>query len=197
MSKGLEFLLASSLLVLSCKPKPLSYHIEDIKDPEEAEEWLQDNITYKPDLLIYSKEEFWAPCSMTYQIKAGDCEDYAICTAALLEGDIQKGYLVGLLRPRYIGHMIFAYQKDDRWNFFSDGSLYLTSSPNLSQLILDFDELTHDHFSGIYQPSYASFKEFVVWDYSRMDLLSGEDLNTKTKVISNGTIQSLRNHKKK
>ena len=190
-----KFLFISQLAGLGCTPKPLSESIDEIDKPDNAEEWLQDNISYLSDQFNYGKEDLWASCNLTYQGKAGDCEDFAICAAALLQDDVEKGYLIDLTRGHGLpGHMIFAYQKNSRWNVFSDDHLYQTSSPTLSQLILDFDKLTKTDIF-LYQPTYVAFKGFYVSDYSGVNLIHNNNIRKEVRVISHGTLEELGDYK--
>src|SRR3989344_4313182 len=134
MKKGL-YAAFFSALINACAPRyapppDLPSAVKQINKPEEAQQWLETVITYKHDSELYGQKDFWAPCALTYQLRAGDCEDYAICAAALLEGDIEQGYLIYIDNPGErdkdnpdkpeSAHAVFAYRIHNQWGILSN-----------------------------------------------------------------------------
>ncbi|HLD39763.1 MAG TPA: transglutaminase-like domain-containing protein [Candidatus Nanoarchaeia archaeon] len=174
-----------SALVNACIPRyapppDLPSSVKQINKPEEAQQWLETVLTYKHDSELYGQSDFWAPCALTYQLRAGDCEDYAICAAALLNRDIQEGYLIYIDNPGKkdkdgkpdSGHAVFAYKMNDKWGILSNGhSEYRL--PEFSNL----HAALHDALSYRYS-------RYIVYDYSGVDLINGNtNLESKMKQI--------------
>ncbi|MEK6939390.1 MAG: transglutaminase-like domain-containing protein [Nanoarchaeota archaeon] len=173
MKRGLYAALLSATLT-SCAPRyapppDLPSSVKQISRPEEAQQWLEAVLTYEHDDKLYGEDDFWAPCALTYQLKKGDCEDYAICAAALLDNDIQQGYLIVIYKPPRpendktpdSAHAVFAYKVNDRWGILSNGrSEY--RAPTFSTLY----EALRDSLSYRYN-------RYEIYDYSGVDIVNG------------------------
>lgn len=80
-----------------------NYHFEhdiQINSEEEAIDWVSTNITYKKD-----KADYWQLPKQTYKRKKGDCEDFSLLLAYLLEIEFDiktKLVLIGKGSGRHI-----------------------------------------------------------------------------------------------
>ena len=189
MKKGVCVALFSTLSA-SCAPKyvppptlPLS--IAEINTPSEARKWLKTVLTYKHDEELYG-DDFWAPCGLTYPNRAGDCDDYAICAAALLQGDVEKGYIVYLYGRLIDGdgsHAVFVYQLNQKWGSISNQSPDEFRLPNYNTVddVLRSINFTSDHPGG-------RFRRYKLLDYSGVDLVNGsDDLESKLTEIKDAS----------
>ncbi len=178
------YALLFSTLSASCAPKyvpPPTFpsSIAEINTPTEVRKWLDKVLTYKHDEELYKKDDFWAPCGLTYLNRAGDCEDYAICAAALLQGDVEKGYIV-ILSGRLIegdgSHAVFVYQLNQKWGSISNQSSDEFRLPNYNTIddVLRSINFTSDHPGG-------RFRRYELLDYSGVDLVNGSD-NLSSKI---------------
>ncbi|GEM_PF-5173493 len=189
MKKGL-YAAFFSVLVNACAPRyapppDLPSSVKQISKPQEAQQWLETVLSYKRDPLLYGEPDFWAPCALTYQLKAGDCEDYAICAAALLEGDIQQGYFIYVDKPEAFkgeekdsAHAVFAYQLNDRWGIVSN---------NLSE----FRQPLYSSLEGALKNSLSyRYSRYIIYDYSGVDMINGnKSLEPQMKEIREGSLK--------
>lgn len=184
MKKRVYTALVSAFLS-SCSPSytpppTLPSSIAKIDMPAEARRWLDTVLKYEYDKNLYKTPDFWAPCGLTYKNRAGDCEDHAICAAALLQGDIEQGYIIVLHPPsneNRSAHAVFAYRLDGRWGVLSNDTLEFRRPrfATLHEAITDINNArdSQDHFL-----------RYDVRDYSGVDLVNGsEDLVSKIKKI--------------
>ena len=180
MKKGVCVALVSAFLS-SCPqhyqpPPTLPSSIVEIRKPDEVRQWLDTVLSYKHDDKLYGEQDFWASCGLTYQNKAGDCEDYAICAAALLEGDVEKGYVITLEDTvNKKGHAVFAYQLDSKWGVISNQPKEFRgpSFATLHEAVMDINAA---------RDRSERFRQYSVLDYSGVDLVSGfSSLESKMK----------------
>ena len=124
--------------------------------------------------------DFWAPCALTYQNRAGDCDDHAICAAALLQGDVEQGYIVVLYdssEKKRSAHAVFAYRLDNSWGILSN-DYWEFRPPRFATL----DEAVKDINNA--RNAQDRFLRYDIRDYSGVDLVNGsEDLKPKIKEI--------------
>lgn len=180
----------------------LPYEIDEIKTPVQARRWLDENLTREKDPVLYNADDFYAPCGLAYQKGKGDCEDYAICAAALLQGDVQQSYLAVLgnwegneyiaergswyaVNPSTDLHAVYVYQVDGKW-----GLIGVKHS--------EFEEpifATPEEVLGFRYNSYRynlNFHEYILFDHSGLDLVNGnqnlEEKITK-KVVRKGWVK--------
>ncbi|MDP3698662.1 MAG: hypothetical protein Q8R47_03675 [Nanoarchaeota archaeon] len=192
MKKGLYAALFSATLA-SCAPRyapppDLPSSIKQISKPQEAQQWLENVLIYKRDPVLYGEPDFWAPCALTYQLKAGDCEDYAICAAALLDKDIQQGYLIYIDNPSKkdynnpdkpeSAHAMFAYRLHNKWGILSN---------NHSEFRLpEYSTLR----SAVQNSLGRKYSRYVIYDYSGVDMINGnKDLEPEMKEVGQGTLK--------
>jgi len=143
------------------------------KTIEEAQQWLAANIVYERDPVLYGVEDFWAPCGLTNNLAAGDCEDYAICAAVLLADNIDRGYLVYLKSSdSKKAHVVFIYKVQEHWGI---------NSNNQSEFRLPYFSTMQ---SALQDSLGEEYNDYVVYDYSKVDLIGGnDDLKQKLKRI--------------
>lgn len=177
MTRGLYAALFS-VLSTACAPRyapppDLPSSIVQISNPDQAQQWLDNVLTYKRDPVLHGQRDFWAPCALTYYLGGGDCEDYAICAAALLEGDLEKGYIVYVDNPdKDRAHAVFAYHFQGRWGINSNNET----------------EFRRPYFSTLHQAVVDSlggkYTEYSIYDYTGVNIFTGnEDLKPKMRKI--------------
>ena len=156
-------------------PPPLPSEIMAISTPEKTQEWLKENLTYKRDMVLHSLDDFWAPCALTYQLRAGDCDDYAICAAAILQDDILEGYIIYLDHfDRTKGaHAVFAYHLNGQWGIISNNN-----SEFRKPLYSTLDQALFDSVGDKYN-------YYKIYDYSKASLANGNN-DLESKMIYRG-----------
>ncbi len=135
-----KVLLAASLSVMASgcvqgyiPPPNLPASIQQVSTPMEARRWLEETLTYKRDINLYHQSDYWASCGQTYKNRGGDCEDYAICAAALLRDNVEDGYIVELYTPGKVeAHAIYVYQLHGRWGAISNQRMEYSQQKYLS-----------------------------------------------------------------
>jgi hypothetical protein len=165
---ALYLVIASASCVSYTPPPTLPASITEIKDPKEVEKWLETVLSYQYDEQTYGKGDFWAACGLTYENKKGDCEDYAICAAALLQGDVEKGYIISLYGriKDDKAHAVFAYQQDGRWGVISNQPLEFREP-----LFVSLDEVINNINNSKDPPE--RYTKYTIYDYTGVDLVSG------------------------
>ncbi len=177
MERGLGAAIFS-VATMSCAPRyapppTLPSSVTQISTAQEAQQWLDTVLTYQRDPILHGKKDFWAPCALTYALRKGDCEDYAICAAALLENDIDEGYIIYISHPdRESAHAVFAYNMNGYWGINSnDRDQYRAPQ------FLSLHEAVRDSLS-------KNYSEYVIYSYQGVDLINGnQDLETKMKAL--------------
>lgn len=154
-------------------PPNLPASIIQISNPDQAQEWLENVLTYKRDPDLYAQSDFWAPCALTYYLGGGDCEDYAICAAALLEGDIIKGYIVYVDHPdKKRAHAVFVYNYRGQWGI---------NSNNESEFRRPYFQTEHQ---AIVDSLRGKYTEYTLYDYAGVNIFTGnEDLEPKVRKV--------------
>lgn len=154
-------------------PADLHSSIKEISAPTETQQWLEAVLSYESDNVLYGKNDFWAPCALTYQNQKGDCEDYAICAAAILREDVEEGYIIAAANPiTKSGHAVFAYRLGGEWGIVSNNTMEFRK-PNYQSL----QDVILDSLGG-------GYIEYYVFDYEEVNLVEGnEDLKSKLKPI--------------
>ena len=163
MKKSIYAVLFSSLVtcVPSYTPPPtLPSSINEISTPEDTKKWLENILTYQHDDQLYDTDDFWASCALTYQNRGGDCEDYAICAAAILQGDVDEGYII-TLNSEDSAHAVFAYRTATGWGIISNDH-------NQFRLPL-FDSL-HE---AVWDSLHTNYSRYSRYDYDGVDLANG------------------------
>lgn len=154
-------------------PPTLPSSIKQISTPTETQQWLETVLNYKYDEILYGEDDFWAPCALTYQHKKGDCEDYAICAAAILREDVEEGYIIAINNPETEkAHAVFAYRLHRKWGIVSNNK----------------SEFSKPEYQSLHEVVLSSFgekyTEYRVYDYDEADLINGNrDLKPRMKQI--------------
>lgn len=103
--------------------------IASISTPKQLEYWLWKNVTYKSDMEIHGKNEYWQNPQETFNLRSGDCEDFALFARYVLIklGHETKfiGYHFMKERKRY-GHAICVFNNKDNLAFFSNMYMWVT-----------------------------------------------------------------------
>ena len=189
MKKGVCVALVSAFLSSYPQhyqpPPTLPSSIVEIKKPDEVRQWLNTVLTYKHDYKLYGQRDFWASCGLTYLNRAGDCDDYAICAAALLEGDVEKGYIITLESPvnNDAGHAVFAYQLNNKWGIISNQPPEFREArfSTLHDAVVDVN---------MARDSTERFRQYSVRDYTGVDIIHGfGDLESEMKMIETKSLQ--------
>src|SRR3989344_7470829 len=160
-----------SFLVTACAPRypvppTLPTSVTQISTPQETQKWLENknNITYRFDPQMFGEEDFWAPCALTYALKAGDCEDYAICAAALLQDNVQEGFIIYLDHPtNKSAHAVFAYKFNGYWVINSNIDTEFRS-PQYSSLV-----------EALQNSVGANYSVYTIFGYEGVDLINGNE----------------------
>ena len=177
--KILGFTALPLVYALGCGPRyavppALPASATHVSNPTEAQRLLQTTIATKTDLELYDEERFLAPCDLTYELKAGDRGDYAICAAALLDGDVEQGYIVSLNKEQTeAAHTVFASKYRGFWgvNSAADAEYRSNHFFTLPEAIAD----------SVGRGKYASF---TVYDYKGVNISKGnENLEGKLKKV--------------
>ena len=172
-------------------PPTLQASEVEIDTPEMANEWLKNVLTYRSDMILYGKDDFWASCALTYQNGAGDCEDFAICAAVLLQGDIEKGHIVLMYNPLSNkdeengprDHAVFAYKSDGRWGVISNQEREFRT-PLFASLEYVVQDINNSR-----KPA-DRYTQYIVVDYEEADILSYDgNLDSRMKKVAEGYLR--------
>lgn len=157
--------------------------IDQISEPQKAKEWLL-RLLYEEDKVVHHTGDFWASCALTYQNRAGDCEDYAICAAALLQGDIDEGYIITFHDPIKVGsggHALLAYKQGEKW-----GTISNSNNEFRHPLFPSLDDVVQDvNVSKKMEDKYQVYK---VFDYSGLNIFSSTE-NLKYEMTELGAYE--------
>ena len=115
---GLKGITYASSKVLISKTKLYPNYI---KTPQDIDNWLiAEGFVYKSDK---TEEDEWKTPEQTVKDKAGDCEDYAVLTAYILEDLGYKNVMIITIYGKDLAHGICWFQEStNRWSFFSVGA---------------------------------------------------------------------------
>ena len=171
-SMALFYAALGSCTPVYIPPPTLSSSIKQISTPAETQQWLNTVLAYESDPTQYDKEDFWAPCGLTYNSRKGDCEDYAICAATILREDVEEGYIIVINNPKEENaHAVFAYRMDGKWGAVSNNPSEFSQPEYLS-----LHGLLISYFS-------KDYTEYRIYNYEGIDLIDGnENLEVKLKL---------------
>lgn len=169
-----ELAIGIATLLPACgyvPPPTLDASIAEISDPREAHLWIEELLKYRKDNQNYGVKEFYAPCRLTYESGFGDCDDQSICAAALLQGDVDEGYIISLKRSES-GHATFLYRVGYFWGVISN---------NDSEFRAPYYNSLQEAVLKVYGEKYD---RYLVRDYTGVDLVEGnETLKDKMTII--------------
>lgn len=102
------------------RTKSLQEIKSEISTPMQAARFRDSNFVYVSDLEQYNQKEYAASLQTIYDNKwNGDCEDFSIAIAGLLEDDGYASLTLSLVKKNdygeIIGHRIYVYQEDAKW----------------------------------------------------------------------------------
>ena len=132
--------------VLVSRPQPLHQEIVDlidrnkIKSLEDYAKWLKDNIHYQND----GTKDIWSTPEQMLRKKTGDCEDYALLNASVLQVLGYQPHFLALVRNdlRH-AHAICTFKYNGYFLWFDNAKLKKTSTASLEQLARDLSEQYH------------------------------------------------------
>ena len=122
--------------VLVSRPKPQHQDIvnlivrHNIQSLEEYTQWLKTNIHYQND----GPNDIWSEPKHTLQNKTGDCEDYALLNATVIEVLGFKPHFLALVKKGHRAHAICTFKNNGRFLWFDNAKLIKTSVTSLEQL---------------------------------------------------------------
>jgi hypothetical protein len=92
-----------------------------IKTPKDIENWLiSEGFRYKADKTLRDE---WKSPKQTVKDKGGDCEDFAVLVAHILEDlDYSNVMIIGIFGDSLAHAICWFQEKNERWSFFSIGS---------------------------------------------------------------------------
>lgn len=183
-------IISLSTILSACAPRytpppNLPSSVTQISTPGETKQWLETVLRYQYDEETYGKDDYWASCSSTYEKGAGDCDDYAICAAALLQGDVEQGYIVSLYDrvKDDKAHAIFIYQIDGRWGAISN------QSPEYREPLFVSWEMVINDVNRAKDPP-ERYTKYAVYDYRGVNIVSGRgNLDSHMKEIARGHLR--------
>lgn len=120
--------------------------IGEIETPEQALEYLSKFkvLAEGGDDKLYGRKDFWASLLYFVANQAGDCEDFAIAAATLLEDDGYKPTLVAMHDAEKIlpDHVVVILEKDGNYRFLTAGNaqrpkMYLSEEHSNKEEIFD------------------------------------------------------------
>lgn len=82
-------------------------------------EFFNENIVYKDDMVLYQKNDHWASLAETLKNAQGDCEDYAIAKYVTLrmlgvnDNKLKLKYVIQDSQNKLTSHMILVYKKSN------------------------------------------------------------------------------------
>lgn len=143
--------------VLVSKPK---LYPATIKTPKDIKSWLQANFKYIPDKK--PEDSFKTP-EQTIQDKGGDCEDFAILAALILECLDYKPYITCVYGKDLAHAICFFKEKDGTWSFFSNYFYHKSSYENMFIVLsMAYPEWTSMHV--------CTDKGYIIFKTTREDL---------------------------
>ena len=122
--------------VLVSRPRLLDEHIADFIDVhnihslEDYARWLQNNVRYQNDL----SGNTWSEPDEFLNKRAGDCEDYASLTSAVLR---VFGYQPRFLALKRVGaaHAICTFEKDGYYFWFDNAVMKKTKAGSFGEFV--------------------------------------------------------------
>jgi len=128
------------------RPQPLHEKIVDlvmrnkIKSLEDYAKWLEDNIHYQKDAAA----DIWTNPEQTLQNKIGDCEEYALLNASVMQVLGYQPHFLALVKPDgRRAHAICTFKYNGYFLWFDNAKLQKTSMTSLDQLAKNIGEQYH------------------------------------------------------
>lgn len=127
---------------------------------------VRNSITYKSDASVHNKVEYWQDPETTYQLKTGDCEDFAllITTLMVLSGipnyrvKVCAGWVKDNSSDGKGGHAypIYLSERTNEW-YILDGTYNYVLS------IASFQNVSHKDLSTYYLDIWWTFNNEFAW----------------------------------
>lgn len=125
--------------VLVSRPKPLHQDIVNllarnkIQSLEDYTGWLKTNIRYEND----GRTDIWSPPQETLRAKVGDCEDYALLNATVMEVLGYQPHFLALVKKGHRAHAICTIKHNGYLLWFDNAKLIKTQLTSLDQFAKD------------------------------------------------------------
>jgi hypothetical protein len=105
--------------------------IKNLNTPQKIFDWMLVNLHYMPD---QSKNDEFRSAELTYELRYGDCDDYANFASTILR---QHGYQVEILSVfnKTQGHAVCVWQENDgSYNFLSNINIYYVYAKSYTEI---------------------------------------------------------------
>jgi len=107
------------------KPLPTLFDFESVKEALSQIKWTVDTFG-----------DWIQQPEVTWGLKTGDCEDFAVLTQALLRQiGIESSILSVIMRPMKYSHAVCVFRSCDYWHYFSNGKLVYQGFDSLHDIV--------------------------------------------------------------
>lgn len=135
-------MMAVSLMVSSPDPSPsrispLDNMIRHIDNPESLSSYLSENFTFEEDSDLFGTVDYWQEPLEFWNLKKGDCEDYALFTQYVLQQKGMEAYLVSFYDRKSYAHTVTVFREENAYSVFNEDRLFRTHSKSLEEALSD------------------------------------------------------------
>jgi hypothetical protein len=106
-----------------------------IETPEGLVQFMQTNLKFANDADLFGMEDYWQAPEQFWELRAGDCEDYALLAHYVLTKLGYESYVVSLYDDQLYAHTIAVFKDEKGFNVINEDRLHEYGSENLEDAL--------------------------------------------------------------
>lgn len=112
----------------------LNHLAQTCSTPEALVRFLKETISFKEDPDLFGQPDYWQEPEEFLARRAGDCEDYAVLTQAILTLQGKEAFLLSLYGPQGYAHTVCVFIEGGRYNAINEDQLIRYRASSLQEL---------------------------------------------------------------
>ena len=116
-------------------PFSLDEIIQEIHTPEALAHLMHLNFKFVEDSSLFGIDDYWQSPEEFWQLRAGDCEDYALLAQYVLTRLGYESYVVSIYDDRFYAHTIAVFKDKKGFQVMNEDHLYEYDSSSIEQAI--------------------------------------------------------------
>ena len=120
-------------------PPALPFSLDElahgIQTPQGLAQFMQTNLEFADDKDLFGTEDYWQTPEQFWELRAGDCEDYALLSHYVLTKLGYESYVVSIYDDKLYAHTITVFKDTNGFNVINEDHLYRYGSKRLEDVL--------------------------------------------------------------
>ena len=108
--------------------------VAQIHSPEELVKFMRSELRFVEDRALFSIEDYWQSPEQLLDLRAGDCEDYALLAQAVLRSMGMEAYTISIYGGEY-AHTVAIFRDSKGFQLINEDRLYRVNAASLEDAI--------------------------------------------------------------